>query len=171
MRRVPLNPWAPKVKRGRSPRGSVAAAVTLVLGARLTVAEAAAITGADRKTVDDAAWEAVKLVVRERDSRTCLNCGHLGTDVHHRVRRGMGGTADPVIAFGLANLVLLCRECHALAHKTDKPEMADKGYRLETRQEPADEPLILFSENGTAEVWLTADGGYVTAAPGTAGAA
>lgn len=169
-RRTPLAATAAREKRGRSPRGSVAAAVRLVLAGSETVACAARLTGADPGSVEAAAWEAAKLLVHERDSETCLNCGHRGTDVHHRVRRGMGGTADPVIAFGLVNLTLLCRRDHLLAHRADKPEMADKGYRLETWQDPAVEPLWLFSEGGGALVWLTAEGGYEAAAPESAGA-
>lgn len=163
-------PW--KHDTPRSPRGSVKAAVGLVLCGQSTVAQAARITGANPESVEGAAWAAAKQLVRDRDSETCLNCGHAGTDVHHRVRRGMGGTADPVIAFGRANLALLCRPCHALAHKTGDPEMAAKGYRLETSQDPAVEPLMLVSEFGSgALVWLKPYGGYATTRPKRADAA
>jgi hypothetical protein len=143
-----------------------------VLTGVLTVRQAALIDGANPESVEAAAWAAAKQLVRDRDSETCLNCGQAGTDVHHRLRRGMGGTADPVIAFGMANLVLLCRPCHSLAHKADDPEMAAKGYRLETWQEPVQEPVMLFSEFGSgASIWLTPDGCYSTVGPDLAGAA
>jgi hypothetical protein len=172
VRKPPPAPGPAKADRPRSPRGSVKAAVQLVLGGNLTVARAALTYGANPESVEAAAWAAAKQLVRDRDSETCLNCGHAGTDVHHRVRRGMGGTADPVIAFGLANLALLCRPCHALAHKTDDPEMAAKGYRLETTADPAAEPLMLFSEFGSgAPVWLKPDRGYATERPPRADAA
>jgi hypothetical protein len=164
-----LKPAAPVPVAGdrpRSPKGSVRTAVTLVLDRWYTVAQAARSTGAFPESVEDAAWAAVKQLVRERDSYTCLNCGHAGTDVHHRVRRGMGGTADPVIAFGMANLVLLCRPCHRLAHKTDDPEMASRGYRLDTSQDPAAEPLMIHSEFGSGmTVRLTPGGAYSEASP------
>ena len=169
-----LNPPAPDLAtpdRPRSPKGSVRAAVVLVLDRRCTVAQAARSTGANPESVEAAAWAAVKQLVLERDSYTCLYSGRAAVDVHHRVRRGMGGTADPVIAFGLANLVSLSRAAHDLAHKADDPEMADKGYRLETWQDPVMVPLVLFSETGPgAHVWLTADGSYVIR-PQAAGAA
>jgi hypothetical protein len=169
----PSAPKPAKADRSPSPRGSVKHAVGLVLAFRLPVAQAAALTGADPGSVEAAAWAAVKQLVRDRDSHTCLNCGRPGTDVHHRVRRGMGGTADPLIAFGMANLVTLCRRrCHVLAHKTDDPEMAAKGFRLETRQDPAAEPLTLAGEHGSgAMIWLDPEGGYLMARPDRAGAA
>jgi hypothetical protein len=164
-------PGPAKADRPRSPNGSVKAAVCLVLAGQSTVAQAARITGANPESVEDAAWATATQLVRDRDSETCLNCGHLGTDVHHRQRRGMGGTADPVIAFGMVNLALLCAPCHRLAHKADKPEMAVKGYRLETWQDPGAEAVTLFSEIGPGEsVWLRPDGGYADVSP-LAGAA
>ncbi len=172
VRRTPLAQAAARQKRGRSPRGSVAAAARLVLAGEMTVAQAARVTGADPESVEAKAWEAAKRLVMERDSYTCLATGGRAVDVHHRIPRGMGGTADPRIAFGLANLVSLTRAAHDLAHKTDDPEMAVKGFRLERWQDPALEPVTLFSEPGSgAQVWLTADGGYETAAPRSAGAA
>lgn len=170
MRRTPLAPAAGRQKGGRSPRGSVAAAVRLVLAEHVSVAEAAARTGADPEAVVTRAWETVKEQVRERDSHTCLNCGKPGNDVHHRVRRGMGGTADPSIAFGMANLVLLCRPDHQLVHGPDNPLMTAKGYRLLTCEDPAMVPVLLFGEGGGALVWLTAEGGYALAPPESAGA-
>lgn len=166
LRTLPSAPKPAAGDRPRSPQGSVKAAVRLVLGGEATVARAARLTGAVPDSVEDAAWEAAKQLVRDRDSETCLSCGRAGLDVHHRVRRGMGGTADPVIAFGRANLVLLCRPCHNLAHRTDDPEMAAKGYRLDTSQDPAAVPLLLCSEQGSgAPAWLTPGGGYAAASP------
>lgn len=172
VRKPPAAPSPARADRQRSPRGSVKAAVLLVLGGHQAVSRAALIYGANPESVEAAAWAAAKQLVHDRDSESCLNCGHLGTDVHHRVRRGMGGTADPVIAFGRANLVLLCRPCHTLAHEADKPEMALKGYRLETWQSPEAEPLTLFSELGPgSDIWLTPDAGYAPVRPDMAGAA
>lgn len=48
--------------------------------------------------------------VRQRDQDECQNCGGYGTDIHHRKRRREGGHS-------VANLVLLCRECHSLMHQ------------------------------------------------------
>jgi hypothetical protein len=146
--------------------------VHLVLAGQETVAQAARITGANPESVEAAAWAVAKQLVLERDSYTCLHSGQAAVDVHHRVRRGMGGTADPVIAFSLVNLVSLSRASHNLAHKADDPEMALKGYRLETWQDPAMEPLMLFSESGwRSPVWLKPEGGYATVRPEMAGAA
>lgn len=167
VRRVPLkavSDRAPKA-RSRSPRGSVRAAVALVLAGHTTVAEAARVTGANPESVEARAWEEAKRLVHDRDSETCLNCGRRGTDVHHRVRRGMAGTSDPRIFVGMANLALVCRPCHSLAHKADDPEMGVKGYRLETWQSPERVPLWLAGENGGSWIWLTASGEYADSAP------
>lgn len=52
--------------------------------------------------------------VIERDRGQCVNCGasdpDTTLDVHHIVPRGRGGSDR------LANLALLCRQCHDAAH-------------------------------------------------------
>jgi hypothetical protein len=171
VRKAPSAPSPAKADRARSPQGSVKAAVRLVLAGQLTVAQAARVTGANPESVEAAAWREAKRLVMERDSYTCLATGGRAADVHHRVPRGMGGTADPRIAFGLANLVSLTRAAHDLAHKADNPEMAVRGFRLERWQDPALEPLLLFGEHGGATAWLTAGGEYATSCPEKAGAA
>jgi len=148
----------PAADRERSPRGSVKAAVRLVLDGHLTVAQAARVTGAVPESVETAAWKEARRLVLERDSYTCLATGGRAVDVHHRVARQMGGTADPRIAFSLANLVALSRAAHALAHKSDDPEMAVKGYRLGQHQDPEMVPLWLAGEYGGSWIWLTASG-------------
>lgn len=152
---------APRPPHRDFPPGSVSEAVRLVLSGRETVAAAARITGNDPASVETLAWETTKRLVHERDAGCCTACLAAGTDVHRRVRRGRGFAADPVIAFGFANTTLLCGPCHRKAHDVANPEMAARGYRLESWQSPEAEPLVLFSDGEAGvTVWLTPVGEY-----------
>ena len=161
-----LTRTAPTPPRRGSTPDSISAAASMVLSGRETVAAAARITGADPASVETLAWETAKTQVHERDAGCCTACLAGGTEVHHRVRRADGFGADPVIAFGFANTTLLCGPCHRKAHDAANPEMAARGYRLESWQSPEAEPLVLFSygEPGVT-VWLTAVGEYATVPP------
>lgn len=158
---------APKPPRRGSSLGPVSEAVNRVLSGRETVAAAAWITGADPASVETHAWEITKSLIHQRDAECCTACLADGTDVHHRVRRSRGFSADPAIAFGFTNTTLLCGPCHRKAHDAADPEMAARGYRLENWQSPEAEPLMLFSygESGIT-VWLTPVGEYSTVPPG-----
>lgn len=50
-------------------------------------------------------------VVKHRDGGTCVMCGVRMNEVHHRYRRGMGGSSDPEI-HNPANLLCLCGAHH-----------------------------------------------------------
>jgi len=157
---------APKPPRRGSPLCSVSEAASMVLAGRETVAVAARITGADPVSVEALAWETTQRLVHERDAGCCTACLAAGTDVHHRVRRVCGFSADPVIAFGFANTTLLCSPCHRKAHDLANPEMTARGYRLESWQSPEAEPLVLFSDGAPGvTVWLTPVGEYATVPP------
>lgn len=56
--------------------------------------------------------QSVRAAVVARDGGGCRLCHRRGTDAHHLTKRSQGGkwTTD--------NIVLLCRECHALIHRT-----------------------------------------------------
>jgi hypothetical protein len=118
----------------------------------MTVAQAARVTGADPESVEAAAWAEAKRLVMERDSCTCLATGELAVDVHHRVPRGIGGTADPKVAFGLANLVAVTRSAHNAIHRGEGPA----GFLLESWQDPETVPLLVSGEHGGSLVYLTA---------------
>ena len=98
-------------------------------------------------------WETAKRIVVSRDGGNCLRCMNEATDVHHRQPRKMGGTSNEYIAFGLANLVSLCRRCHDLIHS--EPALAyDSGWLVRTGYDPAEIPL----ETGSFTLWLTPQG-------------
>lgn len=153
----------------RARRGSMAAAVALVLAGQATVAQAARQYEVDPDGLDKAAWTRAKQIVRERDSWACAECGGLACDVHHRVRRGSGGTGNPAIEFSPANLICLCRPDHNRAHAKDEG-MRERGLWLTTDQNPADEPVYVRSEWGRERFWLLSNGKLSRADPRRAAA-
>jgi hypothetical protein len=54
---------------------------------------------------------AARTVVLNRDGWSCVVCGNRHDEVHHRFRRGMGGSKDPDI-HAPWNLLCLCRAHH-----------------------------------------------------------
>lgn len=149
---------APKPKP-RAKRGSMSAAVALVLAGAATVAQAARRCEVDPGRLKARAWTEAKRIVRERDSHACISCGRRAVDVHHRILRKAGGTANPVVAFSPQSLVSLCRECHDACH-AEAPEMHDRGYMLKTGQNPAEVSVYVRSEWGYERFWLTPAGEY-----------
>ena len=81
-----------------------------------------------------ARWTKVRKVVAARDVY-CVRCSREATDVHHRKVKGIGGTSDEEVAFGLANLILLCRACHAYVHQ-NPAEAYETGYLVHSWDDP-----------------------------------
>ena len=54
--------------------------------------------------------KALRNIVAERDSYTCILCTNHYSDIHHYIPRGRGGRNNP------HNLVCLCRPCHMQLH-------------------------------------------------------
>ena len=55
--------------------------------------------------------KALRNIVAERDSYTCILCTNPYSDIHHVTPRAQGGRDNP------HNLVSLCRPCHAILHR------------------------------------------------------
>jgi hypothetical protein len=79
----------------------------------------------------------------------------MATDVHHRLRKGMGGGTDD-ITYGMHNLVSLCSRDHHYFH--EHPGMAYAiGYMVHTWDDPEEIPLdlgdirLLLKRDGTTE--------------------
>lgn len=85
-------------------------------------------------------WDSARKEAMERDQYLCQRCLHLACDVHHRVTKGMGGTKNEYIAFGLANLVSLCRECHTWVH-ANPAEAYRQGFLVHSWEDPAEIPI------------------------------
>jgi len=102
-------------------------------------------------------WEKTRKLVLARDCGKCLRCLGEACDVHHRKPKGMGGTGDPDIAFGLANLISLCRDCHADIHAHPQREYLS-GYLLHSWDSPEKTPLLI--KPGSVYMWLRPDGSF-----------
>lgn len=105
--------------------------------------------------------EAARSLVRIRDGHYCQMCGRSIVDqpsaLHHRKRKGMGGSA---LLESPQNLIRLCgldnaTGCHGRAH--GNPVWArDNGWMLWRIQDPLDVPVNTFH----GLVYLTGDGTY-----------
>jgi len=101
-------------------------------------------------------WDQVRKVVAARDEY-CVRCLREATDVHHRKVKGIGGTSDQEVAFGLANLILLCRACHAYVHQNPR-EAYETGYLVHSWDNPEmmgvirkNHSTVTFRSDGTFE--------------------
>ena len=112
-------------------------------------------TGPDRAT---------RQAVIDREQSMCAACGRYlqagsWRSIQHRVARGVGGGNE------IWNLVLLCGSatspgCHLKAEQRTA-ESHEKGYWLDSSQNPRLEPVMLFSAHGSGiTAWLAADGTY-----------
>ena len=146
-------------------------AVARILAAEITIVQGAREIGCNDNYLGRRAWNAAKKAVVKRDNGLCVCCGAEAVDVQHRIRRGSGGSRDPRIAYGMSNLIALCRRCHDLAEARDE-RMHAMGMWLNTWQKPELEPVMLASPGGSGlTVYLAADGlgpdgtGYLLSAP------
>lgn len=110
---------------------------------------------------------AVTSLVVRRDGYMCMCCG-----------AGMAARAAgvmrrrPDLGDSPANLITVLDSCRDRIAAGADPHDEAAGYRLQPWQDPAVEPVMIFSEHGSgATVWLTADGGYSVAVPRDRGAA
>lgn len=126
-----------------------------------TVAKAAAAdTGPDRAT---------RALVLTRDGYRCVRCGKpcgpgiAPYSIQHRIARGVGG------GNAIPNLILLdgtaTTGCHGAVESKKNPHDHPRGYRLESWQDPAAEPVMYASEDGGVTFYLEADGGLTVDAP------
>lgn len=112
----------------------------------------------------------VRLLVLVRDGYACARCGRpcgpgiFRYSLQHRKARGVGGDSSP------ANLVLLCGTavdlCHGEVESRHFPEDAERGYRLESWQDPLAEGVMYHEADGSGVTrWLESDGGVLSESP------
>lgn len=108
-----------------------------------TLAAAARGLGIPRRHLHREAWTVVRQDVLARDASQCVRCARTnrGLDVHHRTPRGLGGTSDPLCAYGLANLITLCRDCH-IAVESRRADALSAGWLLHHRCDPEEAQLL-----------------------------
>ena len=142
----------------------------------LLAKSAPARTVAPRKPARDTGpSRLVRSVVLERDGYQCARCGKpagpgIGPySLQHRKARGVGGDSS------LPNLLLLCGSaltlCHGEVESRDplkRREDQAKGYRLESYQDPALEPVMYFErpDGPGFTAWLCDNGSLSFEPPG-----
>jgi 5-methylcytosine-specific restriction protein A len=104
---------------------------------------------------------AVRVLIQQRAGECCERCGRpapvgSGAQCHHRLPRGMGGSADPVKGRA-SNGLWLCLDCHDQVERND-PETYAAGWKVRHGQLPADVPVLLVTRYG-AGLWLLDDSG------------
>ena len=164
-RRKPKDAVKAKRSTPRARPGSMRSAVVQVLAGGVTIAEAAREHDVDPGRLWDRAWAEAKRVVMDRDHWTCGACGELAVDVHHRYRRGSGGTSDTSVSLSFSNLIGLCRADHDLAHAKD-PGLRDRGFWLRADQKPSEVPVKVPGPFGSYQsLWLLPNGEYSLTSP------
>ena len=145
-------------RRKKFDQQQVEEAVARILAAEITIVQGAREIGCNDNYLGRRAWNAAKKAVFKRDGGLCVCCGGEACDVQHRIRRGSGGSRDPRIAYGMSNLIAMCRHCHDIAEARDE-RMHAMGMWLNTWQNPEFEPVALHSVGGSGiSVYLAADG-------------
>lgn len=80
-------------------------------------------------------WPEDRQVALQRDFNRCIICGHLATEVHHRVVQGMGGRSNDPDRHTPEKLVSMCSGHHTYVHL--QRELAhDLGYFLKPGEVP-----------------------------------
>lgn len=103
-----------------------------------------------------------RLLVQARDQGTCIRCGGLGAQVHHRRPRKAGGSSGCWWINLPANLVCLCLTCH-MDVESHRSDAVMDGYIVVGNQEACEMMVRRFGEF----VLLDNDGGYRTLIPHT----
>jgi hypothetical protein len=121
----------------------VSEVIASIRAAETTIAQGAREIGCHPNYLGRRVWNETRQDVLERDGHQCAKCGERAGDVHHRRRRGTGGSSKPKIAFGWANLISLCRLCHSWVHAS-RAESLEMGLVLEEHDVPAEVPVLHF---------------------------
>ncbi len=100
-------------------------------------------------------WDRVRRSILERDGGICVRCHCEACDVHHRKPKGMGGTSDEEVAYGMANLISLCRECHSRIHAHPAQSYRD-GFLVQSWDNP--ELIKIVSSLGALKI--SSDGSF-----------
>lgn len=102
-------------------------------------------------------WAQVRRVILGRDNEACVRCGYPANDVHHRIMKGMGGTRNEEVAYGPANLISLCRECHVYVH-AHPAKSYEEGFLVHSWSAPGEVPVVTkfgnlsLRKDGTSEL-------------------
>lgn len=62
-------------------------------------------------------WKKIREYIFNKHHGLCADCGKAGEEVHHKIFLTPDNINNPDITTGEKNLVLLCKDCHALRHR------------------------------------------------------
>jgi hypothetical protein len=156
------NPPGTPDPRVRHDQTVVRAQIALVRAGEKRIVEAARTIGCNPNYLGRRIWRETKVDVKARDGQACCICRTVEDqlDVHHRRNRGAGGTSDPLISFGFANLMTLCRTCHDRVG-VNPAAAREQGWAVPSTRNPAEVPVWL---GGIGFAFLNTDGS-ITEAP------
>jgi 5-methylcytosine-specific restriction enzyme A len=138
---------------------TIRATIAAVRSGETSIVLAARAIGKPIGFVTGRAWRETKVQVKARDGGCVRDGGTQNLDVHHRTPRGMGGTRNPLLYFGMTNLITLCRPCHTdIERNVNREEAFRDGYIVQRGTDPASVPVRVF---GRGYVFLTTAGGYL----------
>lgn len=155
LREVFRQSWPKRDPRRAKPKPSVMIeTIAAIRCGEMTVAEGSRAAGCSADNLARRVWEETKADVLARDIRCALCPAVDCLDVQHRHARKAGGTSNPRIAFGMDNLITLCRTHHSETELN--PDWArDLGLRVDTGEDPATARVQRHGQ----WVLLAADGG------------
>lgn len=128
-------------RRIKYDQGRAQEVIASIRAGELTIAQGAREIGCNPNYLGRRVWNETRRDVLKRDGEQCAVCGERAGDVHHRRRRGSGGSSKPTIAFGWANLISLCRIDHSWVHAS-RAEALEMGLVLEESDVPAKVPVL-----------------------------
>lgn len=74
-------------------------------------------------------WKQIRALVFNEANGICEKCGEPGEEVHHKVWLTQDNINDYDIALGRDNLILLCKDCHAKEHRSNKE--VNSGFKFD----------------------------------------
>lgn len=102
--------------------------------------------------------QATAQLVVARNLGMCLRCNQRpGSQIHHRIPRGMGGTRNPIVNTAPA-LVWICQPCHAEIESYRQTAYVD-GWLVRRGADPATTPLVNLLRD---VLMLLPDGSVIT---------
>jgi len=118
--------------------------IALVRTGELRIRDAANVIGCNPNYLGRRIWRETRKDVLARD-QVCMRCGApVELDVQHRIPRSSGGTGLPLISFGMANLVAMCRVCHGHVEGRERGEGYVHGWLVHRGTAPETVPLLTY---------------------------
>ena len=80
-----------------------------------------------KKFYNSSKWLKCRRLVLERDNFSCVLCGEVAEEVHHKIKLTHENINNPNITLNPDNLISLCKKCHNLQHERFNAETIKRG--------------------------------------------